>query len=245
MEDGDRHGRRDGRGGPHRRHAHRRPRGSGAPLLPGDRRHGLGGARARLHLHLRVRQQAPRRRHPGARLLPGERRPLAQRPQRPDVGALSYDASVREGYRNLLAAAEKTYHRDPQARFTIVGYSQGAQAADQVLRTIAEGRTAIPRSQVNGMLYADPMQPGTGIWARVPQGWSALGFTSTGAAPAKYDGVPVRRFCIRTDLACDATSIRSVPGFLNQHPKYWQEGNVMTQTIGHDGGDGTTWYDAQ
>ncbi|GAA2686228.1 PE-PPE domain-containing protein [Streptomyces lunalinharesii] len=163
----------------------------------------------------------------------------------PDIGAPSYDASVQEGYRNLLAAAEQTYHRDPHARFTIVGYSQGAQAADQVLRTIADGRTEIPRSQVNGMLYADPMQPGTGVWARVPQGWSALGFTSTGAAPAKYDGVPVRRFCIRTDLACDATSIQSVPGFLNQHPKYWQDGNVMTQTIGHDGGDGITWYDAQ
>ncbi|MFK0290478.1 PE-PPE domain-containing protein [Streptomyces sp. NPDC090442] len=163
----------------------------------------------------------------------------------PDIHALSYDASVREGYRNLLAAAEQTYHRDPNARFTIVGYSQGAQVADQVLRTIAAGRTAIPRAQVNGMLYADPMQAGTGIWARVPKGWSALGFTSTGAAPAKYDGVPVRRFCIHTDLACDATSIRSVPGFLKQHPKYWQDGNIMTQTIGHDGGDGVTWYDAQ
>ncbi|MFF4694511.1 PE-PPE domain-containing protein [Streptomyces chattanoogensis] len=161
----------------------------------------------------------------------------------PDVGAPSFDASVREGYRNLLATAEETYRRDPGARFTIVGYSQGAQVADQVLQTIAKGGTDIPRSQVNGMLYSDPMQPDTGIWARVPKGWSALGFTSTGAGPAKFDGVPVQRFCIRTDLACDATSVQSIPGFLNQHPKYWQDGNVMAQTIGHDGGDGVVWYE--
>ncbi|MFI0717223.1 hypothetical protein ACH4SK_43060 [Streptomyces inhibens] len=37
-------------------------------------------------------------------------------------------------------------------------------------------------------------------------------FTSTGAGPAKFDGVPVPRFCIRTDLACDATSLQSIPG---------------------------------
>ncbi|GAU65742.1 hypothetical protein SSP35_02_01090 [Streptomyces sp. NBRC 110611] len=162
----------------------------------------------------------------------------------PDPTAPSYDASVREGYRKLLATAEETYRRDPGARFTIVGYSQGAQVADQVLRTIADGGTDIPRSQVNGKLYADPMQPGTGIWARVPKGWSALGFTSTGAGPATFDGVPVQRYCIRTDLACDATSLQSVPGFLKQHPKYWQEGNVMAQTIGDDAGDGVIWYEA-
>ncbi|MFF4735897.1 PE-PPE domain-containing protein [Streptomyces sp. NPDC001262] len=162
----------------------------------------------------------------------------------PDATALSFDASVREGYRNLLTAAEDTHRRDPGARFTIVGYSQGAQIADQVLQKIAAGDTGIPRSQVNGMLYADPMQPGTGIWAHVPNGWSALGFTSPGVGPEKIDGVPVQRFCIRTDGVCDATSVQSIGGFLAQHPKYWQDGNVMTQTIGHDGGDGVVWYDS-
>lgn len=162
----------------------------------------------------------------------------------PDVTAPSFDASVREGYRNLLTAAEDTYRRDPGARFTIVGYSQGAQIADQVLQKIAAGGTGIPRSQVNGMLYADPMQPGTGIWSRIPKGWSALGFTSPGIGPATFEGIPVQRFCIRTDGVCDATSIRSVGGFLIQHPKYWQDGNVMTQTIGHDGGEGVVWYDS-
>ncbi len=162
----------------------------------------------------------------------------------PDLTAPNFDASAREGYRNLLAAAEDTHRRDPDARLTIVGYSQGAQVADQVLQTIAGGGTGIPRSQVNGMLYADPMQPGTGIWAQLPKGWSALGFTSPGAGPAKLDGIPVQRFCIRTDGVCDATSLTSVSGFLTQHPKYWQDGNIMTKTIGNDGGEGIVWYDS-
>ncbi|MFE0046163.1 PE-PPE domain-containing protein [Streptomyces albireticuli] len=162
----------------------------------------------------------------------------------PDLSAPSYDVSVRQGYRNLLAAAEATHRRDPGARLTIVGYSQGAQAADQVLQTIAAGGTDIPRSQVNGMLYSDPMQPDTGVWARTPQGWSALGFTSTGPGPAKFDGIPVRRFCIRTDGVCDATSVKSVGGFLIQHPKYTQEGNIMAKTLGNDGGEGVVWFDS-
>ncbi|MEU1312287.1 PE-PPE domain-containing protein [Streptomyces cinnamoneus] len=161
----------------------------------------------------------------------------------PDLTAPSFDASVQEGYRNLLATAQETHRRDPAARLTIVGYSQGAHVADVVLQKIAQGDTGIPRSQVNGMLYSDPLQPGTGIWSLVPKGWSALGFTSPGAGPAKFNGIPVQRFCIRTDGVCDATSLRSVTGFLQQHPKYWQEGNVMAQTIGHDGGDGVVWYD--
>ncbi|MBB5123187.1 PE-PPE domain-containing protein [Streptomyces eurocidicus] len=162
----------------------------------------------------------------------------------PDLSAPSFDASVQAGYQNLLAAAEATHRKDPGARLTIVGYSQGAQAADQVLQKIASGGTGIPRSQVNGMLYSDPMQPGTGIWAKLPKGWSALGFTSPGAGPAKFDGVPVQRFCIRTDGVCDATSLASVGGFLVQHPKYGQEGDIMTKTIGNDGGEGVVWYDS-
>ncbi|MEU9121729.1 PE-PPE domain-containing protein [Streptomyces sp. NPDC048506] len=162
----------------------------------------------------------------------------------PDLTTPSYDASVNEGYRNLLAAAEDTHRQHPDARLTIVGYSQGAQAADELLQRIANNETSIPREQVNGMLYADPMQPGTGIWARVPKGVGALGFTSAGAGPEEFPGVPVARYCIRTDGICDATSIESPGGYLIQHPKYPQPGDVMTQTITHDGANGIFWTDA-
>src|SRR5437764_189675 len=45
----------------------------------------------------------------------------------PGIGAPSYDDSERQGYDNLLAKVESTHKADPHARYTIVGYSQGAQ----------------------------------------------------------------------------------------------------------------------
>lgn len=164
----------------------------------------------------------------------------------PDLTAPSYDSSVGQGYRNLLAAAENTYHNDPGARFTIVGYSQGAQAADQVLETIADGGTDIPKAQVEGKLYADPKQPGTGLWAKVPKGIGALGFTSTGAGPTEFSGIPVARYCIHNDMACDATSLTSAYDFFltDTHRRYANDGNIMTQTIADSGVDGIFWYDS-
>lgn len=162
-----------------------------------------------------------------------------------DLGAPSYDQSAAEGYQNLLNAVESTYHAHTDARLTIVGYSQGAQAADLVLQTIANGGTDIPRLQVDGMLYADPMQPGTGVGAVVPKGTSVLGLTSPGAGPVSFNGIPVARFCIHTDGICDATTLLSPLGYITEHPKYPEPGNIMTQTIAHDGADGIFWYPVQ
>ncbi|MFE9019125.1 PE-PPE domain-containing protein [Streptomyces sp. NPDC007808] len=164
----------------------------------------------------------------------------------PDLMAPSYDSSVAQGYTNLLAAAEETHRKDPTARLTIVGYSQGAQAADAVLETIANGGTAIPRQLVDGKLYADPKQPDTGMWARVPKGLGALGLTSTGPGPREFPGVPVARFCIRGDLACDAsTPVAAFDFFLtDKHRRYAQDGNIMTRTIAQDGLNGTFWYES-
>lgn len=163
--------------------------------------------------------------------------------QMPDLTAPSYDTSVAEGYRRLLAAVEATHRRDPAAKLTITGYSQGAQAADQVLRTLS-GSDDIPHGQLDGMLYADPMQPGTGLAAVVPQGVSAFGFTSAGPGPVEFGDIPVHRYCIHTDAACDATSLASVPGFFSQHPRYHQVGGIVTTTLPRDGSDGVTWYPA-
>ncbi|MEU9054155.1 PE-PPE domain-containing protein [Streptomyces sp. NPDC048384] len=164
----------------------------------------------------------------------------------PDLTAPSYDNSVAQGYGNLLAAAEETHRKNPTARLTIVGYSQGAQAADAVLETIANGGTAIPRELVDGKLYADPKQPGTGMWAKVPKGLGALGFTSTGPGPDEFQGVPVARFCIRGDLACDATTpVAALDFFLtDKHRRYALDGNVMAQTIAKQGLNGVFWYES-
>ncbi len=163
--------------------------------------------------------------------------------EQPDLTAPSYDASVAAGYRNLLAAVRTTHRDDPAAKLTIVGYSQGAMAADQVLQTLAAG-SEIPPAQLDGMLYSDPMQPGTGIGAVVPKGLGAFGFTSPGPGPVEFGDIPVHRYCIHTDGVCDATSLASIPGFLEQHPAYPRDGGVLPSTIAQDGTDGTTWYPA-
>jgi hypothetical protein len=155
----------------------------------------------------------------------------------PDLTAPSYDSSVAEGYTNLLAAAEETHLKDPAARLTIVGYSQGAQAADAVLETIAANATDIPR---------EPKQPDTGLWAKVPKGLGAFGFTSAGPGPKEFPGVPVARFCIRGDLVCDATTpVATFDLFLtDKHRRYFQDGNIMTRTITNEGLDGVFWYES-
>jgi hypothetical protein len=156
------------------------------------------------------------------------------------VTAPSYDASVHQGYGAALALVKQLHAQNPGARITITGYSQGAQIGDQVLQAVAAG-SFVPHGQVDGMLYADPMQPGTGIWGHLfPKGVSLLGFTSTGAGPTDFDGIPVRRFCIRTDGICDATSIQGIGGYFVQHPTYPK--HIIGDTLRFDGQNGIRWY---
>ncbi|MFI6056120.1 cutinase family protein [Streptomyces violascens] len=164
----------------------------------------------------------------------------------PALTAPSFGASVNTGYHNALNKLQDIHRSDPDARFTIVGYSQGAWVADLLLQTVSANGTEVPREKVNGMLYADPLQPGTGFWHLVPKGVPLpLVAISPGTGPQNFPGVPVQRFCIHTDGICDATSLKSFNGFLNQHPKYFQDGNIMTQTIGHDGNNGIVWLPAE
>ncbi|WP_326693757.1 PE-PPE domain-containing protein [Streptomyces sp. NBC_01387] len=155
--------------------------------------------------------------------------------------APNYDSSVQQGYQKGLQAAEDTHRAHPDARITITGYSQGAQAADQVLQTIAGDTTGIPLSQVDGMLYADPMTPGTGFTAQFPKGLGVPGFTSPGAGPAEFNGIPVTRYCIHGDPVCDV-SLVNAPHYFDLHPKYPAPGNVIAQTLADVGhADGIQW----
>lgn len=165
--------------------------------------------------------------------------------EQPAPFAPGFGDSVNQGYRNALAALESTYRADPTAHFTIAGYSQGAWVGELLLQAIADNGTEVPRSQVDGMLYSDPMQPGTGFWHLVPKG-VLVPFVahSPGTGPQEFTGVPVQRFCIRTDGVCDATSLDSFPGLLQQHPRYFRQGSIIETTLAHHGGNGTVWYPA-
>ncbi|MFB8176679.1 cutinase family protein [Streptomyces sp. NPDC055966] len=154
--------------------------------------------------------------------------------------APTYDASVELGYQRGLQAAQDTHRAHPGARITITGYSQGAQAADRVLQTIASGSTGIPLSQVDGMLYADPMQPDTGFGAHLPKGLGIPGVaTAPGAGPVEFNGIPVRRYCIVGDPVCDLRSLTNAPGYVNLHWKY--PDFVIPKNLTQDGQDGVQW----
>lgn len=158
--------------------------------------------------------------------------------------APTYDASVQEGIKKGLEAAEQAHRDHPEAQLTIAGFSQGAQAADEILQKIARGETSIPPSQVTGKLYADPMQPGTGLGAQAPRGMGIPGFfTSPGAGPEDFKGIPVTRYCINGDPICDAAP-QNAPGYFELHPKYQHPGNVIEQTLTEDSGNGIQWRDA-
>lgn len=153
--------------------------------------------------------------------------------------APSYDDSVRAGHIEANRRLQETYDRDPGGRFTIVGYSQGAHVANLVLNDIADGVVNVPKDQVNGKLYADPMQPVTGLGAVVPVGASAFGFTSPGPGRADFAGIPVQRFCIPTDGVCDFTSPEAAGGYIIQHPRY--PGEFMWDTLAAEVTEPVTW----
>ncbi|GAA3798762.1 hypothetical protein GCM10022403_035800 [Streptomyces coacervatus] len=157
--------------------------------------------------------------------------------------APTYDASVQIGYEKGLQAAQDTHNAHPDATITITGYSQGAQAADRVLQTIASGNSGIPRAQVDGMLYADPMQPDTGLGAHLPNWLGIPGVaTAPGVGPVEFNGIPVTRYCITADPICDLRSPLNLPHYFDLHPKYPQF--VIPQTLADHGKDGVQWRNA-
>ncbi|MBV9023000.1 MAG: PE-PPE domain-containing protein [Streptomycetaceae bacterium] len=159
--------------------------------------------------------------------------------------APTYDASVQQGIQAALRQVKTTRQQHPDAEITITGYSQGAQVADDVLQQIANGTAGIPSSKIDGMLYADPEQPDTGLFAHLPKGLGIPGVaTAEGPGPVEFNGIPVRRYCITGDPVCDLRSITNAPGYFTLHPRYMWRGNVIAQTLADDGKDGVQWRNA-
>lgn len=160
----------------------------------------------------------------------------------PAPNAPRYDDSVKQGVEETLRKIGEIHRDDPGARITVVGYSQGADVGDRVLEKIAGGETDIPAEIMSGKLYADPRQPDTGIWAKIPAGTSIEGITSPGAGPAEFPGMQVERHCITKDGVCDATSLDSFRGYFQDHPKYPAENGIIPSTITADAANGVVWH---
>lgn len=135
-------------------------------------------------------------------------------------GQTPYQQSVDIGVANLRQAVLDTHRRDPGGQLVLVGYSQGAEVVSKVLADIADGRVAVPTRQVEAKLFADPMQPGTGLGAVFPVGVGVpvINFVSPGPGRTSYNGIRFIRYCIETDGVCDNRSpFESIGGYYAQH----------------------------
>lgn len=139
-------------------------------------------------------------------------------------GTVPYAQSVEQGVANARAVLDAAHRENPSARIVVVGYSQGAEVASKLLALIADGRTSVPPSMVEAKLYADPMQPVTGLGAVVPKGWGVpvINFVSPGPGRTSYNGIRFIRYCIATDGICDNRSpLESLGGYFAQHQCYF------------------------
>ncbi|MDN5893264.1 MAG: PE-PPE domain-containing protein [Nocardioides sp.] len=136
---------------------------------------------------------------------------------------VGYQESVNQGHAEAARVIEEAHRNDPSGHFTVVGYSQGAQVANLLLEQIADGKSSVPKGQVDAKIYADPMQPGTGIGARFPKGMAIPygGYVAPGQGRTDFNGIPFLRYCIETDGVCDTRDILQAPGgYAAQHGCY-------------------------
>ncbi|WP_350247525.1 cutinase family protein [Rhodococcus sp. D-6] len=146
-------------------------------------------------------------------------------------GTESYVESVTAGEENLSLAAQKVLSQCPSAKLAVVGFSQGAHAASNFLRSVGEGTGAVPaRSVAAGALFGAPTRsPGSGLFPGTSQtapspvpgtrgeavkALSSVSFTAPeggGIGPvadltSSYGSLSgrVSSWCQGGDLACDA-----------------------------------------
>ncbi len=138
----------------------------------------------------------------------------------PVVDRLALDASVAEGVGKLTTAVNGFHAACPGSHLTLAGYSEGAVVAGNVLENLAKS-SAIPREQLNGVLYGNPRRPfgdggrggvAGGIETNLP---SILpGVTMQG--PHDYAGIAVREVCNENDGICNSTNmITNLAAFAN------------------------------
>lgn len=139
-------------------------------------------------------------------------------------GDVPYQQSVDIGVVNARGVLEQAHRDNPFAQIVLVGYSQGAEVASLLMEQIADGRTYVPPYRVEAKLYADPMQPGTGLGAVFPKGVGVpvINFISPGPGRGSYNGIRFIRYCIETDGVCDNRSpFESLGGYFAQHQCYF------------------------
>lgn len=157
------------------------------------------------------------------------------------------DASVAEGVSKLTAAVRGFHASCPGSHLTLAGYSEGAVVAGDVLHKLSAS-SAIPHSQINGVLYGDPRRPfGDGGLGGVAGGVETNfptvvpGVTMKG--PHEFGDLTVREVCNENDGICNsANMITNMAAFANGLEGYRAGDHGYDLNPVADTGDGLTLH---
>ena len=148
----------------------------------------------------------------------------------PDTGSskgsdgIAYDESKAIGKNRLREAIAREHSACPASELVVLGYSQGAAVAGDVLAEIARDGS-VPPDRIRGVLYADPRDE-KGVETQFP-GEVAPGITLTGGRH-DFGAIRVDRVCLAGDAVCDAQTpadgkdwlIEDLAGYLLLHTDY-------------------------
>jgi hypothetical protein len=144
------------------------------------------------------------------------------------LGAQSYDANIEVGKAELVRAV-KAYQAACDTPVVIIGYSQGARIAGDVLADIETH--GIESDGLSGELYSDPRRAGDGRGAGAEVNFAGAypGVVLDGERDGEF-GVPVYSVCIEGDPVCDLPDLLHDPigaidaliGFFTKHATYGQ-----------------------
>lgn len=141
-----------------------------------------------------------------------------------DDGVVAYDRSKQIGHQRLRETITVRHATCPDAALLVLGYSQGASIAGDVLAEIAADGS-VPSDRISGILYSDPRDT-RGVETLFP-GPVVPGVT-LGGDRSDFGEIAVERICIEGDAVCDGRTPddgkgwlrESVTGYLQLHTKY-------------------------
>lgn len=139
-------------------------------------------------------------------------------------GDLAYDESKKIGHQRLRETITVRHGSCPDSQLVILGYSQGASIAGDVLAEIAADGS-VPPTRIRGVLYSDPRDT-KGVETLFP-GEVVPGVTLNGGRH-DFGDIEVERICIPGDAVCDGvtpgesdTWLReNMSGYLQLHTAY-------------------------
>ncbi|MGU3585655.1 cutinase family protein [Rhodococcus sp. C26F] len=128
-------------------------------------------------------------------------------------GRLAYDESKRIGHQRLRETIIVRHGSCPDSEFVVLGYSQGASIAGDVLAEIAADGS-VPPERISGVLYSDPRDT-RGVETLFP-GEVVPGIT-LGGGRDDFGTIAVERICIEGDAVCDGVTPEESEGWLREN----------------------------